>query len=261
MSYPTTIDSFTTKGSGDTISETHVNALQTAVVALENKVGADSSAVTTSVDYLLTHLPAQAQNLDIGAFDLRGQTLTADIVTGTKPLNITSTTMCTNLNADTVDGTHLAGLQTILTNSAGLAAALNDETGTGLCVFNNAPTLIAPVLGAATATSINGLQIDTTTGMIDVTNGKTLTVTGDATISATPYVPGGTDVALADGGTGAGTQAGAANAVLPSQIGNANKFLETDGNNVSFQTVNLATADVTGTLTVGKGGTDRKSVV
>lgn len=32
------------------------------------------------------------------------------IATGTKPLTVTSTTMCTNLNADTVDGQHAADL-------------------------------------------------------------------------------------------------------------------------------------------------------
>ena len=254
--FPTGIaDGLHSPTTGDTVAATDVSNLVTEILALEAKVGADSSGVTTSHDYLLTHLPAQAGNWDAGAVEVRAQTFESDVVTGTAPLTIASTTVVTNLNADTVDGTHLAGLQTVLTNSAGLAAAVNDETGTGVVVFSNTPTLVTPVLGAATATSINGLTIDTTTGTLDITNAKTLTVTGDATISATPYTPGGTDVALTDGGTGASTQAGAANAVLPSQTGNANKFLESDGTNVSWATVNLASADVTGTLPVTKGGT------
>lgn len=40
-------------------------------------------------------------------------------------------------------------------SSANLAAALTDETGTAGAVFANTPTLVAPVLGAATATSVN----------------------------------------------------------------------------------------------------------
>jgi hypothetical protein len=40
-------------------------------------------------------------------------------------------------------------------SSANLIAALTDETGTGAAVFANTPTLVTPVLGAATATSIN----------------------------------------------------------------------------------------------------------
>ena len=45
------------------------------------------------------------------------------------------------------------------------------------------------------------------------TTSKTLTVSGDATISATPYTPSGTDVAIADGGTGQGTAQAAIDAL------------------------------------------------
>ena len=41
-----------------------------------------------------------------------------------------------------------------------------------------------------------------TDALINMTAAKTLTVTGNATISETPYTPGGTDVVVADGGTG-----------------------------------------------------------
>jgi hypothetical protein len=39
-------------------------------------------------------------------------------------------------------------------SSANLAAALTDETGTGANVFANTPTLVTPILGVATATSV-----------------------------------------------------------------------------------------------------------
>ena len=39
-------------------------------------------------------------------------------------------------------------------SSANLAAALTDETGTGANVFANTPTLVTPVIGAATGTSL-----------------------------------------------------------------------------------------------------------
>jgi hypothetical protein len=42
---------------------------------------------------------------------------------------------------------------------------------------------------------------------------------------------------LANGGTGASTQAGAANAILPAQMSNSGKYLTTDGTNVSWGTV------------------------
>jgi len=39
-------------------------------------------------------------------------------------------------------------------SSANLAACVTDETGTGALVFANTPTLVTPVLGAATGTSV-----------------------------------------------------------------------------------------------------------
>lgn len=52
------------------------------------------------------------------------------------------------------DWTTFNNKQSVLTNSAGLAAALSDETGTGLAVFATSPTLTTPVLGVASATSL-----------------------------------------------------------------------------------------------------------
>jgi hypothetical protein len=47
--------------------------------------------------------------------------------------------------------TILSGKQNTLTNSAGLAGALDDETGTGLAVFATSPTLVTPNLGTPSA--------------------------------------------------------------------------------------------------------------
>ena len=56
------------------------------------------------------------------------------------------------------------------TTSAQLAGVVSDETGTGALVFANTPTLVTPVLGVATATSVNGTTVPTS---------KTLVVTTD----------------------------------------------------------------------------------
>ena len=68
-----------------------------------------------------------------------------------------------NINAETVLA---AGIAAWLTNptSANLRAAMTDETGTGLLVFNNTPTLITPILGTPTSgtlTSCTGLPVTT----------------------------------------------------------------------------------------------------
>ncbi len=69
------------------------------------------------------------------------------------------------INAETV---YAAGIQTFLAtpSSANLLAAMTDETGTGLLVFATSPTLITPVIGAATGTSLSttGNQVISGTG-------------------------------------------------------------------------------------------------
>jgi hypothetical protein len=42
---------------------------------------------------------------------------------------------------------------------------------------------------------------------------------------------------------------------LPTQTGNANKYLQTDGTNATWDAVSLSTSDITGTLPVANGGT------
>jgi hypothetical protein len=61
-------------------------------------------------------------------------------------------------------------------SSANLAAAVSDETGSGALVFASSPTLVTPALGAATATSLNGVTL---TG----TSTPALSVTGTASVS------------------------------------------------------------------------------
>ena len=59
------------------------------------------------------------------------------------------------------------------TSSSELAGVISDETGTGALVFANTPTLVTPVLGAATATSI--ALPDTLVGSATATAGTSAT--------------------------------------------------------------------------------------
>ena len=52
--------------------------------------------------------------------------------------------------------------------SANLAAALTDETGTGAAVFANTPTLVTPVIGVATGTSLTATGVIVSTGTAGV---------------------------------------------------------------------------------------------
>jgi len=63
------------------------------------------------------------------------------------------------------------------------------------------------------------------------------------------YRADGTDVAIADGGTGASTASNAINNLLPSQSTNGGKYLTTDGSNVSWATVSAGGGS--GTISTG----------
>lgn len=65
-------------------------------------------------------------NWDVGAFKITALQLESDIATGTAPLIVASQTMVTNLNAEMVGGTNLAGIQALI-NSA--VVGLYDHKG------------------------------------------------------------------------------------------------------------------------------------
>ncbi len=66
------------------------------------------------------------------------------------------------------------------TTSAQLAGVISDETGSGALVFGTSPTLTTPVLGVATATSVNkvALTAPATSATITPTDGTTTTLSG-----------------------------------------------------------------------------------
>jgi hypothetical protein len=88
---------------------------------------------------------------------------------------------------------------TLTTTSAQLATAISDETGTGVVVFSNTPTLVTPVLGVATATSINKVTLTTpaTGSTLTIADGKTLTASNTLTFTGTDT----SSVAFGAGGT------------------------------------------------------------
>ena len=144
-----------------------------------------SIAAIVSDDALLLDQSAGSQTVSGGSPAFNGGTSGVSA-----PFTVDSTFLVSNLNADLLDGSHASAFQlldadltaiaalgfastsflkktaadtwaldtntyqTTLTNSAGLLAALSDETGTGLAVFATSPTLTTPTIGAATATSI-----------------------------------------------------------------------------------------------------------
>ena len=157
---------------------------------LATALGNDAAFSTTVTTALAARLP------------LAGGTMSGAIAMGTNKVTglgtpTTSTDAATKGYVDTVTvaPSNLTGPIT----SVGSATSVAAQTGTGSTfVMNTSPTLVTPVLGVATATSINGTTIPSS---------KTLVAT-----DSTDYV-------------------------VPSQTGNSGKYLTTNGTVSSWATV------------------------
>lgn len=78
MSFPTTLDTFTTHASGEVIEASYDNEQQTAIAAVEAKIGVDGSAVTTSHAYKLSGVAGTDKAVSLtGTEALTNKTLTA----------------------------------------------------------------------------------------------------------------------------------------------------------------------------------------
>lgn len=104
---------------------------------------------------------------------------------------------------------------------------------------------------------VRGSEIDTefnnvATAIATKTDNASANITGGT-------ITGITDLAIADGGTGASTATAALNNLLPSQATASNKYLKSDGTNASWDALDISTADITGTLPIANGGTGASS--
>ena len=77
-------------------------------------------------------------NWDVGAFTLTGTRFISDIAIGTSPLAVTSTTVVTNLNADTVDGESASAFEDA---DAAIVKSDENETITGDWTFSGSITI------------------------------------------------------------------------------------------------------------------------
>ena len=179
-----------------------------------------------------------------------------------------------------VDGNQAVGK--VLTSDAnGIASWQTTTNGTVTNVTGSGPITVSsgtttPVIGIDTAntstagaltstdwnTFNNKLSSSLASGKIFVGNGSNVatavSMSGDATLSNAGVLTLGT-VPLSKGGTGATTQAGAANAILPSQTGNSGKFLTTNGTNASWGSALTSESDTLATIT-GRGASTATAV-
>ena len=201
---------------------------------------------------------AVATKTDNSAAAITGGAIDGAAIGGTTPAAGAFTTLAasgtTTLAGALVGAVTQAAFNTVSTtlNLGGAATAVNLGAATGTATVANT-TLAAKAITASTTLAVTGTS--TLTGAVTATAGVTGPITSSSVSITGGSITGITDLAVADGGTGASTAAGALNNLLPAQASAANKYLQSDGTNASWDAVSLSTSDITGTLPVANGGT------
>ncbi len=114
-SYPTTVWDGTTPNNPDRL----VNAAPDANdwnQMLAELIAVQTFALTISgpqAGLLADGSTPLTASWDVGAFSITGLTFVSDVVTGTAPFTVASTTVVANLNADTVDGIEAAAMMRV----------------------------------------------------------------------------------------------------------------------------------------------------
>ena len=201
---------------------------------------------------------AVATKTDNSAAAITGGTINGATVGATTAATGAFTTLAasgvTTLADALVGGVTQAAFNTVSTtlNLGGAATAVNIGAATGTATVANT-TLAAKAITASATLAVTGTS--TLTCAVTATAGVTGPITSSSATITGGTITGITDLAVADGGTGASTAAGGLNNLLPSQTSAANKYLQSDGTNASWDAITVSTSDITGILAVANGGT------
>ncbi len=193
-----------------------------------------------------------------GNLDMNSNTITnlgaPNSLTGSGALNFASGGVGTDVTLTPSTGGSVVLEGGLVIPDAGTPSAgkvLMATDGTGLAMWQT-PTASAPPTSGTSLLKGNGSG-----GFASAVSGTDyLPATGGTSITTLGTIATGTwnasTIGIGFGGTGATTQAGAANAILPSQTSESGKFLTTNGTNVSWSTIPTETDPQVNTLTQDK---------
>ena len=241
-------------GAGDAVADSASEALLIRDLAVEVQADADAAAASA------TTASTQATNASNSASTASTQASNAS-TSATNASNSASSasTSATNAsNSASTATTQASNASTSATAAASSATSASGSASTATTQATNASTSASTATTQATNASNSASAASTSASNASTSASNAATSATNAANSATTaasYTPsqtGNSGKFLTTNGTS--TSWGTVDA-LPSQTGNSGKYLTTNGTASSWDAIDISTADVTGTLTIAKGGT------
>jgi hypothetical protein len=212
-----------------------------SVLGVTGNATADNASIAAGTDYQV--LRRSGTSVAFGSIDLSQ----AAAITGTLPV----------ANGGTGITSFGTGVATFLgtPSSANLAAAVTDETGSGLLVFATSPTLTTPVLGTPTSGTLSNCTVDGT----DAVGFRTIPQNSQSAAYTLVLADSGKHILHPSADTTARTFTIPANSSVAYPIGTAITFINQNGAGVvtidiTTDTMRLSPAGTTGSRTLAANG-------
>ena len=216
-------------------------------VGSSKTLNVSGGTLTTSAAQNLAIVQGAASNIDIGNYALTAQTLVADIVNGTAPLTITSTTKVTNLNADKLDdqeGSYYLDFSNFVVDADEISGdKIHGGTISGNVALEDGAT-------ATTQSSSDNSTKIATTAYVDAASGGGSSDLDATTDSGTIDIDLDSETLTVAGGTGIDTSATGTTITVAVDVSD---FMATGANNRVLTAVDADSFQGESNLTFGGG--------